>query len=72
MSALTWGFRIRDFGPVELRNWGFLDCGPLELGISGDAAGVWNFLVAYREPAWDFPSPVHARTAGFKRNFAAF
>ena len=26
-----------------------------ELRSSGDAAGVWNFLVAYREAAWNFP-----------------
>ena len=26
-----------------------------ELRSSGDAAGVWNFLVAYRGAAWNFP-----------------
>ena len=41
--ALTWGIGIRNFGPVKLRNQGFLDCGPKESGISGNAAGVWNF-----------------------------
>ena len=30
----------------------------MELGIFGDAAGVWNFLVAFREASWNFPRQV--------------
>ena len=31
----------------------------MELGISGDAAGVWNFSVAFREASWNFPRQDH-------------
>ena len=34
-----------------------MGCVTKELGISGDAACVWIFLVAYREAAWNFSSP---------------
>ena len=54
-------------GPhLRILELGILGCGAGELGffgrvakklgISGDAAGMWIFLVAYREAAWDFPS----------------
>ena len=49
--ALTWGFGIGTFAPVELRNSGFLGCGAKQLGIFGDAAGVWRFLDAFRMKA---------------------
>ena len=40
------------------------------LGISGDAAGVWNFWVTYREAAClEFSIP---RTAVFKKKFRGF
>ena len=32
-----------------------MGCGAKELGIFGDAAGAWNFLVAFREASWNFP-----------------
>ena len=32
-----------------------MGCGAKELGILGDAAGAWNFLVAFREASWNFP-----------------
>ena len=34
-------------------------CGAKELGILGDAAGVWNFLIASREASWNFPRQDH-------------
>ena len=40
---------------MELRNQEFLGCGAKEFGIFGDAAGAWNFLVAFREASWNFP-----------------
>ena len=40
---------------MELRNQEFWGCGAKELGIFGDAAGAWNFLVAFREASWNFP-----------------
>ena len=36
-----------------------MGCGAKELGIFGDAAGVWNFLVAFREASWNFPRQDH-------------
>ena len=34
-----------------------MGCGAKELGILGysDAAGAWNYLVAFREASWNFP-----------------
>ena len=32
-----------------------MGCGAKELGIFGDAAVAWNFLVAFREASWNFP-----------------
>ena len=31
----------------------------MELGIFGDAAGVWHFFVAFREASWKFPRQDH-------------
>ena len=43
---------------VELRNYEFWGCacGAMELGIFGDASGVWIFLlgVAFRVALWNF------------------
>ena len=36
-----------------------MGCGAKELGIWGDAAGVWKFLVAFREASWKFPRQDH-------------
>ena len=36
-----------------------MGCGAKELGIFGDAAGVWNFLVVFREASWNFPRQDH-------------
>ena len=36
-----------------------MGCGAKELGIFGDAAGAWNFLVAFREASWNFPRQDH-------------
>ena len=58
-----------NFAPVELRNKEFLGCGAKEIGIFGDAAGVWNFWVAFREASWNFPRQDHGSTV--LRNFAA-
>ena len=36
-----------------------MGCGAKELGIFGDAAGVWRFLVAFRKALWNFPRQDH-------------
>ena len=40
------GFGIWNFGPMELRNQEFLDCGTKELGMSGGRDGLVGFWVA--------------------------
>ena len=66
---LGWRLEARSAGPhlgiwnlefwvCEAKELGFLGCGAKELGISGDAGRVYgDFWVAYREAAWNFPSP---------------
>ena len=54
-----------------------MGCGAKELGIFGDAAGVWRFLVAFRKALWNFPRQDHglwrlgiSRLSGYEiRNF---